>query len=78
MVSSYEDVAHFINWSLPGKPVEFKQFISAHDSWLFNFPENLKLHNQVCKFEQAQATEVERRFIQLNTRVETHDLTWPR
>ena len=41
--------------------MEFKQYISAHDSWLFNFPENLKLHNQVCKFEQALATEVEKR-----------------
>merc|ERR1719479_853100 len=43
-------------YPLYGKPVEFKQYISAHDSWLFNFPENLKLHNQVCKFEQALAT----------------------
>ena len=51
-----------------GKPVEFKQFISAHDSWLFNFPENLKLHNKVCKFEQAMATQVERRLIFLNIR----------
>jgi len=48
-------------YPLYGKPVEFKQFISVHDSWLFNFPENLKLHNQVCKFEQALATEVEKR-----------------
>merc|ERR1719400_480001 len=47
-------------YPLYGKPVEFKQYISAHDSWLFNFPENLKLHNQVCKFEQALATEVEK------------------
>ena len=49
------------NCFFSGKPVEFKQFISVHDSWLFNFPENLKLHNQVCKFEQALATEVEKR-----------------
>merc|ERR1712013_620823 len=29
--------------------------------WLFSNPKNLKLHNKVCKFEQAQATEVEKR-----------------
>ena len=50
-----------IHKPLPGKPAEFKQFISAHDNWLFSFPENLKLHNRVCRFEQAQATEVEKR-----------------
>jgi len=48
-------------YPLYGKPVEFKQYTCAHDSWLYYFPENLKLHNKVCKFEQAMATEVEKR-----------------
>ena len=48
-------------YPLYGKPVEFKQYNCVHDNWLYYFPENLKLHNKVCKFEQALATEIERR-----------------
>ena len=48
-------------YPLYGKPVEFKQYTCAHDDWLYSFPENLKLHNKVCKFEQALATEIEKR-----------------
>jgi len=48
-------------YPLYGKPIDFKQYICTHDNWRFNLSENLKLHNKVCKFEQAQATEMEKR-----------------
>ena len=50
-------------YPLYGKPVDFQQYTCAHDSWLYYFPDNLKLHNRVCKFEQAMATEIEKRCI---------------
>jgi len=46
---------------LCGKKIEFKEYISCHDGWLFNYPENLKLHNKVAQFEQAEATHIEQR-----------------
>lgn len=46
---------------LYGRSVDFNQYICPHDNWLFNHTENLKLHNKVCKFEQAVATEIEKR-----------------
>jgi len=46
---------------LYGHKVEFRQYTSPHDGWLYNESSNLKLHNKVCKFEQAQATEIEHR-----------------
>jgi len=53
---------HYKNLApLYGKSVEFKQYICPHDNWLFNHSENLKLHNKVCRFEQAVATEIEKR-----------------
>merc|ERR1719270_481302 len=48
-------------YPLYDKKVDFAQYTSVHDGWLFSNPKNLKLHNKVCKFEQAQATEVEKR-----------------
>jgi len=55
-------IYHYKNLApLYGKPVDFKQYVCPHDDWLFNYRENLKLHNKVCKFEQAVATEVEKR-----------------
>ena len=50
-------------YPLYGKPVDFQQYTCAHDSWLYYFPDNLKLHNRVCKFEQAMATEIVKRCI---------------
>merc|ERR1719295_1883658 len=53
---------HYKNlYPMYDKKVDFKQYTSVHDGWLFSSPKNLKLHNKVCKFEQAQATEVEKR-----------------
>jgi len=53
---------HYENlYPLYPKSVEFKQYICPHDNWLFNQSDNLKLHNKVCKFEQAVATEIEKR-----------------
>lgn len=53
---------HYKNLApLYGKTVEFKQYVCPHDNWLFNQSDNLKLHNKVCKFEQAVATEIEKR-----------------
>jgi hypothetical protein len=36
------------------KKVDFKQYTSVHDGWLFSMPQNLKLHNKICKFEQVR------------------------
>ena len=53
---------HYENlYPLYPKSVEFKQYTCPHDNWLFNQSDNLKLHNKVCKFEQAVATEIEKR-----------------
>jgi len=53
---------HYKNLApLYGKSVEFKEYVCPHDNWLFNQSDNLKLHNKVCKFEQAVATEIEKR-----------------
>ena len=53
---------HYENlYPLYPKSVEFKQYICPHDNWLFNQIDNLKLHNKVCKFEQAVAMEIEKR-----------------
>ena len=57
-------IYHYKNlYPLYGKPIDFKQYTCVHDSWLYYYPENLKLHNKVCKFEQSLATEVERRLM---------------
>merc|ERR1719222_485902 len=53
---------HYKNlYPLYDKKVDFKQYTSVHDGWLFSNSKTLKLHNKVCNFEQAQATEVEKR-----------------
>merc|ERR1719153_145220 len=53
---------HYKNlYPLYDKKVDFDQYISVHDDWMFTKLRNLKLHNKVCHFEQATATEVERR-----------------
>merc|ERR1719220_2230173 len=58
-------------YPLYDKKVDFAQYTSVHDGWLFSNPKNLKLHNKVCKFEQAQATEVEKsRFLKKERKVE--------
>lgn len=55
-------IYHYKNlYPMYDKKVDFKQYTSVHDGWLFTMPQNLKLHNKICKFEQAQATEVEKR-----------------
>merc|ERR1719430_660906 len=43
------------------KKVDFKTYTSVHDGWMFTQPQNLKLHNKICRFEQAEATEIEKR-----------------
>jgi len=53
---------HYKNlYPMYDKKVDFKTYTSVHDGWLFSSSKNLKLHNKVCNFEQAQATEVEKR-----------------
>merc|ERR1719500_1687740 len=53
---------HYKNlYPLYDKKVDFKQYTSVHDGWLFSNSKTLKLHNKVCNFEQTQATEVEKR-----------------
>merc|ERR1719370_1900970 len=41
-------------YPLYDKKVDFAQYTSVHDGWLFSNPKNLKLHNKVCKFEQVK------------------------
>lgn len=53
---------HYKNlYPMYDKKVDFDQYTSVHDDLVFTQPRNLKLHNKVCHFEQAVATEVERR-----------------
>jgi len=55
-------IYHYKNLApLYGKKIEFEQYVCPHDGWLFHHSDNLKLHNRVFRFEQAQATEVEKR-----------------
>jgi len=55
-------IYHYKNLApLHGPKVEFHQYTCPHDNWLFTERSNLKLHNKVCKYEQAQATEIEHR-----------------
>ena len=62
---------HYKNLApLYGKTVEFKQYVCPHDNWLFNQSDNLKLHNKVRKFEQAVATEIEKRYGKLSVEIE--------
>ncbi|XP_023336433.1 uncharacterized protein LOC111707550 [Eurytemora carolleeae] len=46
---------------LYGKKIEFKEYISPHDGWLFSFPQNLKLHHKISQFERTEATHIEHR-----------------
>jgi len=55
-------VYHYKNLApLYGKKIEFKEYKCPHDGWLYNFPENLKLHNKISHFELAEASEIEHR-----------------
>ena len=44
-----------------GARVDFQRYTSCHDDWLFHFRDNLRLHNEVCRFELRQAGDVARR-----------------
>ena len=37
-----------------GARVDFQRYTSCHDDWLFHFRDNLRLHNEVCRFELRQ------------------------
>jgi hypothetical protein len=53
---------HYKNLApLYGKKIEFKEYISPHDGWLFSFPQNLKLHHKISQFERTEATHIEHR-----------------
>jgi len=55
-------IYHYKNLApLFGKKIEFQEHVCPHDGWLYYEPGNLKLHNKVFKFEQAEATFVENR-----------------
>ena len=41
--------------------VDFQRYTSCHDDWLFHFRDNLRLHNEVKRFELRQAGDVARR-----------------
>ena len=44
-----------------GARVDFQRYTSCHDDWLFHFRDNLRLHNEVKRFELRQAGDVDRR-----------------
>ncbi len=54
-------------------PVDFQRYTSCHDDWLFHFRDNLRLHNDIKKFERRQADDVRRR-LELGERVEPVDI----
>jgi len=59
----WDNLMHHYKYLAPlyGRKIEFKEYTCPHDNWLFNYSENLKLHNKVFQFEQAEATLVEQR-----------------
>ena len=44
-----------------GARVDFQRYTSCHDDWLFHFRHNLRLHNEVKRFELRQEGDVKRR-----------------
>merc|ERR1719158_1459545 len=47
-------IYHYKNlYPLYDKKVDFDQYTSVHDDWMFTKLRNLKLHNKVCHFEQV-------------------------
>ena len=47
---------------LPKKTGDEPMF-SVHDDWMFSEARNLKLHNKICKFEQARTWPCDRELL---------------
>lgn len=46
---------------LDGPRVDFQNYTGAHDGWNYSYRDNMKLHNDIIKFEKSQASDLVRR-----------------